>query len=124
MGLGTLFALGTYDVSLIAINGDCPNDTAYTSLLVTDTYDIGELIGSTIEIYPNPASDWILIKSALPSSNLLINIYNASGKLVHSGFGNKPDLGYQLSISNFAAGVYQIELNNGNSSVLKQLVIE
>ena len=83
-------------------------------------YGINKTTGFVIDV----STKVIMIKSALPSSNLLINIYNASGKLVHSGFGNKTDLGYQLSISNFAAGVYQIELNNGNSSVVKQLVIE
>ena len=75
-----------------------------------------ELDASNIELSSTHAS------MSIGNTNPIILQSIGSDRVLR--FGNKTDLGYQLSISNFAAGVYQIELNNGNSSVVKQLVIE
>lgn len=117
-------ALGTFEVALIAINGDCPNDTAHASILVTDTYGIDQFQPSDVEVYPNPAKDWVFLKSIHSLNQFQFKIYDATGRSVYIGSGIKTDKGYQIPVHDLSSGVYQLEISDGNGSLVKQLVIE
>lgn len=52
---------GDFPVSLIAINGDCPNDTSIVVIKVRDVDGIEEESQLHLTIYPNPSNDYVQV---------------------------------------------------------------
>ena len=76
-----------------------------------------ELIGASISVYPNPASDVIIIKTDIELTK--VELYDILGKRVlESGATN------QLDISSFKSGVYLMKLHSIKGTLTKKLVIE
>ncbi len=73
-------------------------------------------------IYPNPSSD--LINIDLPNEAEMLSIYNTSGEIIKSLSLNSNMDVLQLDITNFAKGLYIVEVltpeGNFHSKVLKQ----
>ena len=115
--------LGTFEVALIAINGDCPNDTATTSILVTDTYGIAEE-GMRLKVYPVPAKS-VLNLAGLPYEGMEFNyrIYDSAGKLVQETstvYSN--NMG--IEVGHLAAGTYQLELAFDQGLIQQKIILE
>ena len=76
---------------------------------------------STIIIYPNPASDHILI--AFPATGkYAISLFNSNGQMIRSPImssGNALD----LNVSNMKTGIYFIHIDNAGQSETKKVVI-
>lgn len=72
-----------------------------------------------VSVYPNPASDIVMIKA---EGNYSYEIVDLTGKIVRSA----QDLnGVQsINVSDLSKGAYMIKLNNANRSEIHQLVIE
>lgn len=72
---------------------------------------ITENIKDDIQLYPNPASKTILIKSTMAKEMGLINIYNSTGKLIIQK--KLIDSELQINIGNIKSGLYIIEIDYG-----------
>lgn len=117
--------IGEFEVSLIAINGDCPNDTTTTTIIVTDSDGIFENGLTAISVYPNPALDHIRIASSKSiNSEFSYGIYDASGRLVLQGANINLIGDHLISVESLAKGVYHIKVQIGESSVLKKFIVE
>lgn len=68
------------------------------------------------EIYPNPASQQVVIQLEEAGQNTLIEVYNFIGEQVHSARGNG-DL-IQLDVSHLAGGSYLVRVNQQFSQKL------
>lgn len=75
-------------------------------------------VNNNLEIYPNPASDYININT---KDITLINIYNAKGQLIKS-FNSDEEL-MIIDISDFEEGIYVIEGSDNNRRVKGNIVI-
>ena len=89
------------------------SDTAHLAIslnALADTNYISENQQINLLVYPNPASDFLMIQS---SDNQIIGstatIYDANGRLIMSQI---LDLNNQLNIGNFNSGIYFIEVKN------------
>jgi len=71
-----------------------------------------------IEIYPNPASDFVNIKSLTINE---INIYNSIGKLILT---KEISNNSKVDISNLKEGVYFIKSSDNNTSIRYKLIIK
>ena len=71
-----------------------------------------------IEIYPNPAKDWISIKG-INSMDFVINIYNSNGKLVLSQKGIHSSNLFNMNVTNLNSGAYLIEIVENDNLVLR-----
>ncbi len=74
---------GTYTVTLIAINGVCPNDTTYLTVHV-GTQNIISIEGEELTVYPNPAQNELFISGSL-SSNAQYQVVAMDGRILDSG---------------------------------------
>ncbi len=79
-----------------------------------------------ISVYPNPASDYVLVEYLLDqSSDLNIKMINAIGQVV-----NAKKLGFvqngtsRLDTSNLPSGVYMIQISNGDKQLTRRISIE
>ncbi|MGM0408268.1 MAG: PKD domain-containing protein, partial [Bacteroidota bacterium] len=124
---------GVYQDSLIAVVFVQDKDTkevyqtAYTEELSTITA-IGDLFlhGNEIDylIYPNPASEQIMIKlTQTLNYDLSVQIYNNTGVLVNSGVIQKGADYLEMNVENFPIGVYYVKITDNVSNVMIKKII-
>jgi hypothetical protein len=106
--------LNTFNVNQTTLNGYFPLFYSPLFLNVDSEYS------SDINIFPNPFSSLIFIKSDLENSDsFMINIRNIQGKLVYqtNQFQNN------INLSEIESGVYFISfISNGNLMLTKKIV--
>ena len=73
-----------------------------------------------LSVYPNPATDEIMIKSVVPILN--ISLFNAIGNKVY----NKPanNISLKIPVSRLNQGIYYLKINIGNNIVIKKVIIQ
>ena len=87
--------------------------------------DIKELIDLSIkvEIYPNPASDFItLVIDRNTNTDFILNIYNLTGALVKT-----ERLKYnhqQINIGDLRNGIYMVEIRSKGLTGIQKLIIK
>ncbi len=76
-------AAGIYNVMLIAINGTCPNDTAWVEIEVTSDLGIAEN-GIGMNVFPTPATDHIYISTDVSwvNEHVICQMRDVQGRLV------------------------------------------
>ena len=88
---------------------------------ITDVNDSKIADNSLINLYPNPASDWININ--LPNNTKTIEIYTLEGvKLLSQDIVNYENL-LKLNISQYNPGIYLIKINTGDKILNGRFVI-
>lgn len=80
---------------------------------------------ASVFIYPNPAKDEVSVFLSPDIKNAVIKIINLMGQTVYeeklqTSGGN---LNLKLDVSGYSKGIYNVRIENGNSSVIKKLVI-
>ena len=102
--------------------GPYGNSVLFVDNLNFDNLIVGteDLIENQLEIYPNPAKDYILVEYAGKSSEIFI--YNLQGELVKkleiTSEKNK------VNVSSFKSGIYVLKLTNENGIYQRKLIIE
>ncbi|MBX7163016.1 MAG: T9SS type A sorting domain-containing protein [Saprospiraceae bacterium] len=115
-------APGDYSVSIIDANG-CPGIYFFS---INRSTGIENVQDHKVMIYPNPASSLIFIKgwNVKPTS---VAIYSSLGKKVAEfkqlEISDKSQA-LELPLVNIAGGIYIIEILEGNSKIIRKLVID
>lgn len=81
-------------------------------------YEINE--ESYVKLYPNPASDYLNIESAVVISKVFV--FNSIGALVYSENIHNENH-FTINTRNFANGVYSVEMISSKGRIIKKLVI-
>lgn len=118
-------AVGDYYVSLIALNGGCPNDTMTKLIKVIAVSDLAEELENQIFIYPNPSIDHIYLGAKVTMNQpFSYVIFDNQGRTVQ--VGQFPNLAQNqlISLNQIAAGTYILKLDFDGTIVAKSLVIE
>jgi hypothetical protein len=107
----------TYCVKAIYDNGvsDCSNDHVVDVLV-----GINEVLFSNTQVYPNPASDVVNVKSEMEITN--VKVYNNTGQLVSDEQVNSKL--YQLNTSQFEAGLYFFQIESNDAVISKRIIIK
>ncbi len=119
---------GNYNVCLIATGIDsiqqvCIDTFCYTIIIgASSVNNVKESIHS-IEVYPNPSQDYIEVK--LPQAdNFELKIMDVAGKTISTERIEKNTDKIKLDVSNYANGMYYLQLNSKgtkyHSSFIKQ----
>ncbi len=83
---------------------------------------IHELTSETVLIYPNPATNYITIDlRGIEETHTILKIYDLSGKVV---FEKRFTSTTSLDVSNFAKGVYSLEVSNSDKVVRSKVVLD
>jgi PKD repeat protein len=114
---------GTYTVTLVAMNGTCPNDTmTYAPIIVQAPNGISELNTASISTYPNPfSSSFDLMIDVKKSTELMVIMRDVLGKSVYLLNNENLSAGTRTihvtpSEYQLASGVYMIEIKDNNTS--------
>lgn len=105
---------GTYNVMLVASNGNCPDDTTYVSVVVGIT-DIAESNSKQFQIFPNPANNELIVSFTNLSKNGVIEILTAEGRLVRSiniATGTERKV---ITLTDLESGMYFVSIKRGGA---------
>jgi|GEM_PF-1068529 len=84
------------------------------------------VLHSTLNVFPNPAENWVDVQIISTEKNLHMNIYNSIGTLAHEEsleFAQK-QLTKRVSLKDFAKGIYHIKISGEQTSFSKSLLIQ
>ncbi len=98
--------------------------TNFLYSLVCGTTGVNEITpAADLDIYPNPASTSVYIKSSIPVEE--ISVYDISGRLVqHINVGGKKD--YEIATSVYPKGMYVVRIYNGRNylPIIRKVMVE
>lgn len=80
-----------------------------------------------IQLFPNPASDKIMITSGKDiTSNVVVNIVDVAGRVAQAlSYNNLPANTQQsIDISKLARGIYFVKINSANSEMIEKLIVK
>jgi len=103
---------GLFSATLVATNAFGSKDsTAYGLFQVSEDHSNGieAQTFTTLEIFPNPASSSITLKSQILVPGMLAAIYDAGGRMVHL---QVLDENMNINVSGLAHGIYTISILN------------
>ena len=111
------------------------DDAAWVDFVVFPPIDMSTLINekevdrTSLNIYPNPAKDYINIHYTLKEkSNVTINLYNINGQqiatLLNKTKRNQGEYTQLMMTNNLNSGVYYIRLDMDDTTFIKRLIIQ
>ena len=80
------------------------------------------LPAASIELFPNPISDWVRVESIINIEQ--VEIYNTLGQLVFNKEMNQPRLSTSLDLSHLDNGTYVMKVFSDNGFVTKKIIIQ
>ncbi|MEZ4891082.1 MAG: T9SS type A sorting domain-containing protein [Crocinitomicaceae bacterium] len=106
---------GSYAV-IVVLDG-CADTSMCTTIEGLGLEDL--VNGGKITLYPNPADNLVTIANLKSGSKL--NVYDAAGKLVY--FKEETSFEENINLTEFANGVYQVEITKDTSFEVLKLVV-
>ncbi len=115
--------VGEYDVSLTISNGsDEVTKTMEDYINVYNSVGVNEIFANAIAMYPNPATDNLIIEFPECEGNMEISICDNTGRVLAShSTGSKQLI---LDLSKYAKGVYVLRFNSYGQSAVKKLLVK
>jgi PKD repeat protein len=113
-------ANGNYSVVLTAINGNCSSTATFEIAIEVGIEEANKM---SFEVYPNPASEQVIVAFENNTSASL-HILDATGRLVYTQ--QIYEVGAMLlpvDVSELASGSYTVQLINANQVGVKHLLI-
>lgn len=108
---------GIYKVTLTACNKNMACDTISKMVETENKVFAEEILFNKIRIFPNPASDFVVIEGLI--DNAQIRIFNMNGTLIQM----KENIGNgTLNIQQLETGIYAVEIKNHQQKTTLKLV--
>ena len=102
------------------VTGVIMNDMwTYQLTSPTSTADLDA--SNSIVVFPNPASDFITIKTEL-NEQFNVTVQSSTGQLVHQTTGQLNNL--SVDVSAFEAGIYLVSIESATQLIKKKLIIQ
>jgi hypothetical protein len=91
------------------------------SLEANATSVVGNALDTSIEIYPNPARDFVTVEIPDIKTKVQVSVYSAEGKMVHTEMIEQVTT--QMDVSYLKPGVYIVRFDSDGEIVPKRLVV-
>ncbi len=111
-----------------------PSETLYAATYGRSAYKIdisGNILNTSntsdadaMNLFPNPASDYVTITARGITSDYRINIYDLTGRMVMEKKCMRNSVLHQIPLSNLATGIYFVAIHAKNNQLIKKLIIE
>ena len=116
------------------IAGDHLADIQASAVAADEAYNHTGIVENSLksafqlsDIFPNPASNSVSLKIHIPlASDIDLSLYDNSGEKVQSiksGKLSQGDYQFNVSVKNFAAGIYHVRLTSGSAVISKDVTI-
>ncbi|WP_432412097.1 HYR domain-containing protein [Rasiella sp. SM2506] len=124
--VGTVLTVGVYDITL-SVEDDFGNMASYVfELEVVAPLGVGEnnFDSASLTMYPNPATDFVLLSNPQNIPLKEVSIYDVTGRLIKKVDASATTSEVRLDVSELASATYMILINTEAGQVIKQLVKE
>lgn len=108
---------GTYTYTIK--DQHCAN--AFSKTITVGNSEINSATAPLVQVFPNPVSGWLQIKSSLAMQLKAIKTYDCFGNMLHNYTGEIPS---QIDFSNCAPGVYFTDIYFENLPAVKHKIIK
>lgn len=117
-------AEGMYWVTVaLASNGCGAGDTLERDVIVRSV-NIDEFVkGEQIQLYPNPANDYVMIDLSEGLSMTQLTIQDASGRVISTEQFKETKSSHRLNIEHLAAGIYNVVIHTEYGSFVRKLEV-
>ena len=112
----TYTTVGDFIVTLTATNS-CGNNITTDTVNIT-VVNIDEITDNTVNVYPNPANNYIRITSENSFNSISIN--SIDGKEI-AHYNSNSGI---IDVSNIEKGVYILKINAEHKNIIKRIIIE
>lgn len=121
---GDYFLILTVDGDSLIPEIDEHNNVSVSSIYLTTIVENGifDTKRDDIVIYPNPASDYLIIKSTQYISNTMLSIYDIKGSLVYTNKVNGNTI--SLDLQEFKEGVYILRMLSNHINFTDKIIIK
>jgi len=107
-------------VSISDCGESLSNIFSFRTVLETATFDLGQ---TTIDIFPNPASDQLFIKLTHPiQDDIALELVNLKGQRIVKQYLNAGTQNINIDMSNLSAGFYLLKINTKEESFTDRIV--
>lgn len=114
--------LGDFIVELIAINGNCPNDTTEAVISVVEDNGAEDFDEKSIEVFPSPVSEVVYLQlKDFDFVKTNIKVYDAQGRCVYRK-ENVSGTQLMVDVSSLEKGTYFVLLSIDNKKYTKKFV--
>ncbi len=117
--------LQTAYVVFLTVN--CTDHSSSTSsnieFMTTAIYN-AVFLANSLTIFPNPATNYFNIKSALLNTKCNVTLYTLDGSKISNIVVEKPNGTFTFYINNIPSGLYYLELSNNSFAASKAIIIE
>lgn len=109
---------GSFNYDYIVSNGVCPSDTQFVEVIVSQACDylsIGEEKLGNISVYPNPATNHVVIANESNFDAMTIEMLDVNGRVVlvdNNSLMNNNQA--EITIDHLTPGVYTLRLKNND----------
>jgi len=121
---------GVFNVSLTAINGNCPSDVLFMTVEVGDCSGIEEGNNLNLNVFPNPVSEELTILYRNSTNDKLsISLYDLTGRKVATLFQGIQSIGNQtlhfnVAKNNLAKGTYHLVFESTEFKKVKSVIVK
>jgi len=117
-------ALGTFDVMLVAVNGNCPNDTTTSQINVIDDLGLSQGLDG-VEVYPVPAENNLyVILNENWEGNVQLELLDVRGRVVYQGEFDEEQIHIDLLGEHIHDGVYFLRLSNDKKAGTQKIIVK
>ncbi|MFC2151312.1 choice-of-anchor J domain-containing protein [Bacteroidota bacterium] len=109
--------------SIVAEDNEALQVTYEGSYEVSESINIYNLERNNINIYPNPTNDKITIKSSNAEYIESIVVFSLMGEKVLE-INDLYSITYTVELRSFPKGIYIIKVGNGESSIIKRIILK
>ena len=111
----TVSGSNSFNCSSVAVSNILVN-------LCTSVEEIAAVTPNVINVYPNPAENYLEVYNTVTSNKVTINLYDVTGKLITTKEGTF----YKeyVDISKYAKGLYFVEVMNGDKRIFRTKIIK
>lgn len=97
------------------------SDAATQTIVVEDCAGLEETADFGLEIYPNPASSVVMIKTG---KDVTFSMISEDGKMVYPLSSLSMNSETQLEVAHLAKGVYFLHFNNAQGSLVQKVIVK
>ena len=103
------------------VNANGCSDAISQNIIVEDCAGIEEMTNFGLEIYPNPASSTVTIKTG---KDVTFSMISEDGKMVYPVSSLSMNTETQLEVSHLAKGVYFLQFNGAQGNLVQKVIVK
>lgn len=101
----------------IVSDGNCSDTSDFALLTVTDVLSVYDINNSMIFIYPNPASEYLMLSASEELIGETYNIIDLNGKTLKEGTLTQKEV--KIEIGNLSKGMYLLKIKNESEQTFR-----